>query len=417
MIAWIKKQEIFLKLSCLLMSVLLWMYVLNAENQDVSKTYKDIAVTLQNQQQLIDERGLIVTSGQNQFVSVTLTGKRENLISAENPGEVTAAADVSVISDSGTHNLLYNVTTPAAVSVKSKEPEFIKIDVERFIYKSIPLTIIIDGNSAENHSFGEIVTDFEYVTVSGAESHVKNVESAVAHINADGLSKTTDFDLNYIILDKNGDEITSEYIFRQDTPVTARLLVTKNERKKLTVDLVSAPGIDKKYASVTIQPEYITVTAIDEILSEFDEINLGSIDLSQISDGDTIDVPIKMPNGVRDVDGTETVKITVSLDGIIIKDITPQNINFNFTSEKYTFEPVLTSLKIKLKGHKSILDGLSDDAVLVKANFREDEIKGGEIAAGWHILSTEIVLPQNLDVAVVEKGTLIVEVTENKTAS
>lgn len=414
MIAWIKRQEIFLKLLCLMLSVLLWMYVLNVENQDVSKTYKNVAVTLQNEQKLIEERNLIVTSGQNQVISVVLTGKRENLISAESPGAVAASADVSVISDSGTHNLLYSVATPDnLISVKSKLPEFITVNVEQFIYKSIPLEIIVDGNAAENYSLGEVATDFKYVTISGAESKVKNAELAVAHILGEGLTETTDFNMNYSILDKNGAEIESEYLFKQDTPVTATLAVTKNEKKKLAVNLVSAPGVNARYATADIQPEYITVTAQDEILAEIDSLSLGSIDLSQVNDGDVLDVPIKMPNGVRSADEAKNAKVTIHLDGIVTREFTPQIINFNFTSEKYKFEPVLTSMKIKLKGHKSVIDKLTGKSITVNADFRADEINGGNIAIGWHILSTEIELPKNSDIAIVEKGTLIVEVLEN----
>ena len=81
-------------------------------------------------------------------------------------------------------------------------------------------------------------------------------------------------------------------------------------------------------AEVTIQPSTLRVTGNTAVLDAMaDELTIRTIDLAQITGTETFEVTPELPSGVTSRADSQTVKITVTLKGLVTKEFTVPTAN------------------------------------------------------------------------------------------
>ena len=106
-------KKILMFLFSLLISASLWLYVVTVVSPESTKTYYNIPVVMQGIN-ILTERGLMLTSGAEQTVSLTFTGNRSDL-NKINSNNITLIADLTKVDSDGEQVLQYTYSLPGDV--------------------------------------------------------------------------------------------------------------------------------------------------------------------------------------------------------------------------------------------------------------------------------------------------------------
>jgi YbbR domain-containing protein len=91
-----------------LVSILLWMYVVNYENKEADVTISGIEVNYIGEGSILNDRQLIVTDKDNQTVELTIRGRR-SVVASIKKENIIIDADLTDIRSTGPYNVPYTV--------------------------------------------------------------------------------------------------------------------------------------------------------------------------------------------------------------------------------------------------------------------------------------------------------------------
>ena len=142
---WIKDNDVVLRGLSLLIAILLWAYVVTTDDQSVRNDVPNVPVLLQGVSDLSD-KGLVILSGANNKVTVTVDSSRGDIRNLLNdPSLLTGTAELYHITEPGEYELTYLVDPTRykseGVSVVDKNPQKLSIVVDRMSTASIPVTV------------------------------------------------------------------------------------------------------------------------------------------------------------------------------------------------------------------------------------------------------------------------------------
>lgn len=417
MMNFIEKHDVILKVLCVLISMLIWVYVIGIKNEDVSGVYKNIKVELQNEERILNDYGLIIVSGKDSTASVELSGKRADMISIDEGSDIRAVADVSVISSKGVHNILYNtILSSPEISIVGRSPQYITIKTDRIEYTEVPIDVIVSGTPAEGCFYGNALKAADTVTIYGASEEIDRVEYARGIVYAEGLSESSDFSAEYELYDINGNVVSSEFVYRQSNSLQVTLPVTRIVSCPVEVTIESARGLNGMNADVSVSPEYIDITGNEDALSGIRTINAGTVYLEDVDNEKDYTFSVVLPEGVINVDGINLVRVHVKLMGIVKSEVRTENIFVNYQSDLYDVELITKSISAKFRGHESVVGSVTGDDITVYADFSDEQFKNGQIEEGFYTVAADVVIDESADVMLIGDYSVIVKVTKKPNA-
>ena len=198
-----KNKGLYMVISVLL-AIVLWTYVGN-ENPDESGPVRNLPVTFTGVE-LLESRGLMITDGLEQSVTLNVTGKRNafRLLSSET---VSITVDVSSIQQPGQYTQAYQVaynlpgnTSSSSLVVTERYPLNVTFTVAKMATRNIPVQGSMTGSVAENYQAGEFSFSPSTIKVSGEESVVNRIDFAQVTLNQEDMDATYDGDLPYTFI-------------------------------------------------------------------------------------------------------------------------------------------------------------------------------------------------------------------------
>jgi len=413
MMDWLKKHDIILRVLCVLVAMMLWLYVVSSDNPEIETEFRGVKVTLLNKDQLLDDRSLTVLSGDNTSVSIRVKGRRDKIKQIGSSANISATADLSVITTAGKHQVLYNTVLPVdGVEIIGRTPTYITVETDKIVTTTVPVQATINGSAPAGYLYGNYKLSPANVVLEGPNQELSKIAAAHVTIDADGLTESGNWVLEYTLLDSNGEEVSVSNVTRSDKVIVVTLPVTKTKQVPLTVDLVSAPGINSLYASTRISPSSILVTGEDQALETFNQLTLGTVDLASVTPDTPFTLPITLPNGIQAIGAPENATVTVSFSGIATKDFVVTQFDVTRPNEGQTFTVENTSIAVQLRGHQSVLDLIDAGDITLVASFSSDQVaEDGSVSPGTYELPAEIRVSGGPEVAADTEYTLTVEVS------
>ena len=166
------KSKVLYALLALVISFGMWLYVMTTEDPDWSETYYNIPVVLENEN-VLRERGLMITTEKDPTVTLKLTGSRSTLAKL-NASNITLLADLSRIYEEGEHTLSYDILYPGdvqanTITVDSQSPQQITISVMKRETKVVPVVPSYTGSVPEGFMTDKenAVLSHDTVTITG----------------------------------------------------------------------------------------------------------------------------------------------------------------------------------------------------------------------------------------------------------
>lgn len=365
------------KLGALLLSFVialgLWMYVRTYVNTDYEQTFYNIPVALEGKTRL-SERQLMLLSEEEYVVDLKVHGSRQD-VSKINSGNIQVVADLSDINEPGEHNLTYSIIYPGdvptgAVSAE-RDPDRVTLIVARRKTKEIPVQVNLEGDVPANYikDNAAVELDHSVVEISGPESVVDQIDHAAITIDCEGRTETIYESYRYVLQDKKNTPVDAAWITTNVSEVKVYLPVSMVKKIPLKVTLVDGGGATEDTTTVQIEPKEISVSGSETALNALSELNLGTIDLSQITEDTVMEFEINLPEGVNNVSNLPTAAVSISFPKLATREFTVSEFEALNLAPGMTWEPLTKQLIITVRGLKSEIQRLGAADIIVQVDL------------------------------------------------
>ncbi len=348
-----KNRKVMQIVLAALITLALWGYMEFYDSPKAELVVKDIPVEFTNEDTILAENGLMLLSGYDTTVDLTLEGKRKVLMQID-PSEVRIVADTSGISAAGVQTLNYtyilpNGISPSDVSVKSRSIYNITVTVGTLYSKTVPIEVDVKGQAADGYFTGDITIDPQTLTLRAEREDMLNVHHAKVTVNLAGTTSTLIETLEYTLYDANDVPVHNDNIRASTKLIQVTVPVRTTKTVPLDVELVGTELM--KSVNVNITPSVITLVGEGSTLDTISKVTLDRIYVEDLVPGlnGPFTYTIKLPAGVTTTDGTSEATVTVAIDGTTEGVVTVDTINCEGVADGLKAE-VLNSLVVTLWG-------------------------------------------------------------------
>lgn len=405
-----------LKVIAFIFAALLWLIVVNLDNPVVSKTFREIPVTIVNDD-IITSAGDVYQVVGEQSVSVVVYATRD--VSQELDAEdIVATADVTEM-DTATGLIPIEISIPDySGDYESAEavPRNLTIQREKSGKKVLSLSVKAENDPADGYILGNMTVEPEQVTLTGAESVLAQIARAEARVNVEGMTADQKAKAELRLYDADGNVLNPPQIENDlgEEGITVSVEVLKLKSVPIVLDVTGTPAEGYKYTGGTSAPENLQVCGKSADLEGFDEIEISGpvLDVSGASDTieKNIDISEYLPEGVRLAEqdsGTVKVTLKVEQEGTRSIDFLVSSLRINNLSEKLQVNyETGAEIVIRVSGDEARLNTLDiTNAVYVDL--------GGYTTPGTYDIPVKVDLP---DGVTLEEQVSVSLTLEEKTA-
>lgn len=400
----------------LLIAVGLWVYAVTVVNPDDTKTVSNIPVSFTNLS-VLERKGLMITGGNKQYISMELSGKRSDLKQINN-SNTEAVVDLSRLDAAGNYELTWSLDLPSTVAsgdigVVSSSSNKVRIKVSDYIHdRQIPLRVEYIGTLPEGLVLDPEVLSTETVGVSGPAEELELISEAVITVELDNLTESMDGDVPYRFVDSEGatPELSENVTLTFET-VHLYVPVLHYREIRLEADLISGGGVTEKDVTVSFDPPIIAVSGTEAAMENFDgKISL-EIDLAKVSHNDTWTFVPELPAGINFRGNETSVSVSVRFSGISVRTFTIACADIIRINDVETLGFGEQKVSFRIRGKAADVNALTMNQLQVSADMTED------YDPVTKTVTLTIVLPGGLQAAVLDSPCTVqvIEVDPNET--
>ena len=352
----------------------LWLYVVSYIDPDYELTLDNVSVGLEGKSILTADRGLMILSEDEYRVSITVSGSRQD-VSKINTGNIQVVADLSKIEEPGEHKLTYNIILPGdvpsgAVSYQ-KDPDRVTVEVARKKTKEIPVTVTYEGDVPADYikDTAALELDHTYVEISGPEDVVDQIHHAAITVDCTGRTESIYESLRYELQDQQGEPVDAEWITTNVSEVKVYLPVVMVKKLPLTVTLVDGGGATAATTKLSIDPAYISISGSETALAAVEELDLGIIELAQITKDQELTFDITLPEGITNVSNLPTATVSISFPKLATREFTITEFEHTNLASGMKWESLTKQLTITVRGLKAEIQRLNAADIIARVDL------------------------------------------------
>lgn len=351
----------------------LWMYVITYVSTDHEMTLYNVPVALEGRS-LLSDRGFMILNEEDFAVDLKLSGSRQD-VSKINSGNVQLVADLTGIYDPGEHKLTYNIVYPGdvptgAVSAQ-KDPDRVTVVVAKKKTKEIPVEVRYLGDVPADYikDTAAVELDNKFVEITGPEEVVDQIDHAAITVDCNGRTETIYESYRYELQDANDMPVDAGWITTNVSEVKVYLPVSMVKKLPLTATVIDGGGATADTAKLVFDPAQISVSGSETALAALTELNIGTIDLAQITEDQVLTFDINLPEGIRNVSNLPTATVSITFPQLATREFTITAFEpLNLALGK-TWEPLTKQLTITVRGLKSEVQRLNAADIVVQVDL------------------------------------------------
>ena len=369
-----KNQKVFQLILAIVVAMVLWLYVINVENPIGTARLGDLPIQLQGEE-VLTENGLMVTDLSKDTVTIRLSGKKKTLMKISRKN-VTLTLDVSSVTGPGDWTLTSRLNYPANVNtdnvtISHYDDLKVTVTVEPQTTKTIPVRGEFMGSEAEGYRTGRVTVSPDTLTLTGPEDTLGKISYALAQVEEEELSSTLTVQSPFILMTEEGLPADVANVTTDVSAVEVTVPVRKVAQVPLTVDLIDGGGATGDDVTCIITPETVTLVAEqeDEELPAY--ISLGEIDLSDVFDGASYYLPIKIPADAEGWNAPEYASVRLTMEGLTSLQVPVETARIDLENIPAGYTPELVSdyLYVWARGPAGSLAGLVQEDISVTADL------------------------------------------------
>lgn len=396
-----------LKLVSLLLAIVVWFLICEYVDPDTDTTVNNIAISVDYEGSVPANEGLGIMTAIEETVSVRVSGSRDT-IALMNPGKITASVDLSNVTRSGEYDLPVKIDVGGQnLKLLEQSVETVKVRFDENTVSNVKVNVKVTGGVPEGYILEEPTMLNNFVTVTGPKAIVDTIDSAQVEIVQETFAETNTFNCSYTFVDKDGAVVPKTFLQVNAETIDVTVTVVKEKTVPITVSIVnSSGGLDSAFCTAKVEPETITITGNAEVVDKINSIDLGVIDVSERTDNFETSIAVVLPNGVKNVNNVETVKVSVTFNDVQTKTIRVTQISLQNLPDGTDAKIQETGISIKVRGIAEDLKQLNENNVSIVADVRNQVLPSGA-----NRLTAVVTYPDDLKVGTVGKYQLTVVVS------
>jgi YbbR domain-containing protein len=377
----ISNSKAFYIVISIVLSVSLWLYVVNVEKPTGEITIRNIPITILGED-VLGERGFMITDMSSRYFDLNLSGKRSALVklSEEN---ITVTLDVSSITADGDWSLKCKVTLPSTVTsgtvtITEKNDYSVSVTIAKQTSKPIDIRGEFAGTVAEGYQADEFIISPSTVTVTGQEDLVNQVAYGLVSVAQINLNDTFTSEMGFTLMSATGEKLKDLNVQLSTSTVYVTLPIVKVAEIPLAVNIVDGGGATGADATVTIDPTSIVVSGAQEVLTPLTKITLGESALADVLSVETFTFPLNLTSELTNESGISEATVTVQVADLPSKVLDVHNIEIINVPDGFVASAVTQSLQVWVRGPEEALDGISAYQVQAVADLEDASVSVGQ---------------------------------------
>lgn len=367
----IKNDKLVIQVTCLVVSVILWIIIMVETNPQLEDNYTNIPVAIKNLSALENSNLVLMnTDKDNLTVNVKVKGYGEQL-NKINKGDFTAYIDVLGYAE-GVTNAKVEITGPNGVEIVNTYPSQIACNIESIISRVMDVTVQYEGNQAENYYRSLPLSNPSSVKITGPRSVVNSANLAVATVNINDVKDNLIKTVPVRIYDGTDSEI---FMSSPVGNVEVTVPVYPTKYVNLVPNVTGTPEAGYQLASVTVNPLKVRIAARQDILDTIKELNLAELDITGAYNNILSSKDIINTDGLIMLDLTTTPVVNAVIEEIIEKEFVFKSSDVQFVNLIEGSVSALINpdeeITVTVVGTSTIVNSLKKTDLILSADMSE----------------------------------------------
>lgn len=370
-------SRVFWVILSLCAALLLWLYYTSNYAVSKTKTFYGVEVSFVGQDAMRDTLNMVVSDQDASVVNVTLRGTRRDIDSISS-SDLRAVVNLSNVTKAGYRAMSYTIAYPSTVNQSNiqeaaRSPSTIGLQISKLSTKSLPVTGVFEGTTAEGYMVdaSEMTFDPANVTFTGPEEELEQIDDVQVVVGRDEVNASFSSEANYILLDTEGSELQFEDIQADTETVTVTVPVSTIKEVALTVTLVDGGGATTEDVIADVQPPTITVAGDAATLDGLNSIAVTTIRLGDYLTFPTLEFAIVLPNGVECLTGETSARVSMEFTGLTSDLFIVNNLSVVNVPEGYRAEIMDASKVVTVRAPEEIFDRIKANNIRIVADLSE----------------------------------------------
>jgi YbbR domain-containing protein len=406
------KAKIPYILLSLVISLILWIYMVGVEQPEREETISGISVELEGHDQLYEDRGLIVISEDTPTVSLVVRGNMVNIAMLKTKkDDIRITADLTKITSTGEHNIAYEIESLPVdkVSILERDPYYITVKVDRVQTRPVEVICKNNGSIGEGYMAEDPIVTPEYLRISGPEEKINAIAYAEVVWSRKNQERTLKSDLEYVFRDSDGNIISGDGITADYDFVTVTVPIKKVRDIFLLVEIVEGGGAKEENIEYTVSPPVITIAGDPSKVDALNHLVVGRLELAKIISPGKLEFNIILDNDIENISGEDTCTVNITaITGIATREYTCDNITLINVPEGMNVGIVTKELKVRLRGKPETLDLIFSHNLRAVIDLEREALTAD--AKGRYSVGLDVYLDGYADVGIVGEYKAVIDV-------
>jgi YbbR domain-containing protein len=420
------RYNIWIKVLAIVISVLIWLVVVNVSDPVTSTTFSGVPVEIINED-VLTSQGKIYEMTSASTVTVTVNAKR-SILDSINKDYLKAVADMNDLDEEkGTIRLKVesNKYNEKIESMKAKE-DVVTVSIDNLLKRQLAISASVTGTPADGYVNGDVTMDQNIVRLSGPEQIVSQISKVVAEVSVEGMSSNVSTTVDLKLYDSEGGQISDKGISKNisSVAIVAEVLATKEVPIKVYTSGEAADGYGMT-GNIDIEPATVVIAGKSSVLKNIDDITIPATEISVEGASETVEETLNLADYLSDsvrfakTDQETEVKVAVEIlaKEVQEKEITRPMITIQNMPEGYKGNFRLeNNISVKLVGMPEAMAKLDDNPMTVVvdvAAYMKD--KGiTTLADATYEMPLTIKLPNGVELDSDKTYTVSLRVTKNE---
>ena len=376
-----KRQDVIVRICCLVAAVVLWMYVRSSEDPVITSTLKYVPVEILNADTL-SEKGLVLMDNQDFYINLSVKAAASIVSDLDKNKDFKLVVDLQGYTFQPGENKVKVMVkeSPTGVTIANADALYMKIDVDNLVERNVNIVSEVSGDVKEGYYSSDPVISPNNVIISGPERIVNQVAKGVVQLNLNGASEDISKSVKIKLVNEDDREIKGVTLNQEYAQVNIE--INKGKMVKVNTRTTGSAQNNIFIESITTNPVEVEVAGDSNLVDGLSYINTEEIDLSKITDSTTLDVNLVIPEGVKIINDLKSVKVKVVVTKYKEK-VFKIPLNYINLDENLILEESSSTIDITVVGTEKNINELTENSF--KANV---DLAG--ITEGSHELDIQI---------------------------
>ena len=368
-----KKRKVVRIAISILAAIAIWLYVDLVRQPSVPMKVKDIPVEFSGESTTLADKGLMLLSGYDTTIDLTLKGPRRQLWQIDKD-DIRIVVDTSSITEVGSQSLTYQVIYPDGVSKNSITVDWasayrVTVTVGELYSTEVPLVCEVTGTPKKDFYAEDPILDTNKILLHGQRDDLINISYAKVTVDVTGSDKSYENALAFKLYDYNNIEVDNAAIRPTVKLVQVRVPIKTTKEVPLEMIVRESAGSTRDQVNFSIDPKSVTLAGEKDVLDAIQSIALDTVYLQDISESQTMYYEILAPEKTEIVGDNHSATVTFTVTGVTEKTVTVSHFQVERVPEGFTGICTTESIQVTIRGLATEIEAVTEDNIIAVIDF------------------------------------------------